>query len=687
MPDARHQRKPGITPRRGGRPTGAPVAPRRAGDDPRGAPATSDVGAHGARRFDSPAITWRALIIGLALVPVNAWWLAEIEFVRYSDNATTSALFFQAIALLLLLLAVSAVIRRAAPRWAFSRVELLVIYVMVTAASVLGGHDQLQILVSTLAALIGRATPENQLATQVHPFLPRHLVVMDRAVIDPLFKGGSSLYVNGHWRAWLGPLGWWSLFAMTLVWVMLCLASLLRRQWDAERLNYPVAEVPLAITSQGFFRQRLLWVGFVLAALPQLVNLAHILVPEVPQIPIGGRYFAPSYPWNSHYLLTIPVYLFPFVYGLAFLLPQQLMFSWLFFLLVTRLGIMTGIYFGVRDWQRFPYVVEQGTGATFGLVLVILYAARGHLKAIWRSLRGRQALDDADEALSYRTAVTGIIAGGLLLLAFAVFAGMRPLTAFLYLVMLFVIVLVVGRVRAELGLPTFELFLAGPDQVLRRVGGVQAWNRYELASLALFFWLTRTHRQFPILTQVDALRIGHRSRMPLRGLTAPILLASGVGIAAAFWAMLHVTYQVGFDSALFKGPAMWAFGREPVLQLMQDIQTPGKRDLGSIVAYLFGAGFTVFLGAMRARFLWWPLHPIGYLAASSYGAYRMWLPVFITWLIKGALLRYGGLRAYQRALPFFLGLILGEFSAGFLRTIIDLAFNLYLPASSGIGGL
>jgi len=65
----------------------------------------------------------------------------------------------------------------------------------------------------------------------------------------------------------------------------------------------------------------------------------------------------------------------------------------------------------------------------------------------------------------------------------------------------------------------------------------------------------------------------------------------------------------------------------------------------------------------------------------------MWLPVFITWLIKGALLHYGGLRAYQRALPFFLGLILGEFSAGFLRTIIDLAFNLYLPASSGIGGL
>jgi hypothetical protein len=65
----------------------------------------------------------------------------------------------------------------------------------------------------------------------------------------------------------------------------------------------------------------------------------------------------------------------------------------------------------------------------------------------------------------------------------------------------------------------------------------------------------------------------------------------------------------------------------------------------------------------------------------------MWLPVCLTWLLKGVLLRYGGLRAYRRALPFFLGLILGEFSAGFLRTVVDLAFNLHLPASSGIGGL
>jgi hypothetical protein len=452
-------------------------------------------------------------------------------------------------------------------------------------------------------------------------------------------------------------------------------------------LNYPIAEVPLQITSQGFFRHRLLWIGFVLAAIPQLVNLVHLLVPEVPQIPVGGRYFTPPYPWSTHWLLTVPVYLFPFVYGLAYLLPQQLMFSWLFFLLFTRLEIIGAIYFGYHYSDHFPFALEQGVGACFGLVAVILWIARAHLKAVWRSVWRRGVIDDADEAVSYRTAMIGLILGGMALAAFAMWAGMRPWTAIGYLVIFFVIVLTTARIRAELGLPTFELFLSGPDTMFHRMFGAQAFNRYELSAMSLFIWLTRTHRQFPILTQVDSLRIGRRSHMPLRSLTAPILLASGLGIVAAFWAMLHVTYQIGFDSAKFNGPAMWAFGREPMAQLMQDIHTPLKRDMGSIGAYVFGAGFTVFLGAMRARFLWWPFHPIGYLAASSYGAYRMWVPVAVTWIIKGILLRYGGLTAYRRALPFFLGLILGEFSAGFLRTIIDLVFNLYLPATSGIGGL
>jgi hypothetical protein len=42
----------------------------------------------------------------------------------------------------------------------------------------------------------------------------------------------------------------------------------------------------------------------------------------------------------------------------------------------------------------------------------------------------------------------------------------------------------------------------------------------------------------------------------------------------------------------------------------------------------------------------------------------LWLPLFFSWLIKATLLRYGGLKMHQQAVPFFLGLILGEFIVG-----------------------
>jgi hypothetical protein len=205
--------------------------------------------------------------------------------------------------------------------------------------------------------------------------------------------------------------------------------------------------------------------------------------------------------------------------------------------------------------------------------------------------------------------------------------------------------------------------------------------------MTLFFWMTRTHRQFPMQTQVDAIRLASRTETPLRPLTTLILMASLLGAVAAFWALLHSMYSVGYESAKFRGPAVWAFGREPWNKLDTWLTSPQKPDQGSVLAYLFGLGFTLFLAAMRARFFWWPFHPAGYMVSGSFGLFRLWLPIFLAWLIKSLLLRYGGLRAYRRALPFFLGLVLGEFVVGFLRTLLDLIFGLHLPPESGIGGL
>lgn len=638
-------------------------------------------------------MTLRVLGISLILLPLNAWWITEIEYIRYSDNATTQALFFNAITLLLLLLGWNASIGRRWPRARFSRQELVALYIVVAVGSNLAGHDQLQILFTTLTYVFRHNTPETGWGSKILPYVPGRLVVRDKEAVDALYNGSSTLYRWDHIQPWLGPLGWWTLFVLLIVWTMLCLTAIFRRQWEAERLSYPIAEIPIQVINQPavLFRSPLLWAGAAIGASGQIVNLLHALFPSFPGANIGVTYYDfDTYPWNA--AGSLPICTYPFAYGLAFLLPTQLGFSCWFFFLLSRVQLVGAAMQGYTEWGRFPYVQQQGVGACFGLFLAVVWTARGHLKRVWqqairRSVANTGLESDAGEPLSYRTAVFGLIGGLGGLVWFAVAAGMQWHTAVLYLAILFVIVIVVARLRAELGLPTFELYQVGADQVLQRVAGTAAWTRSDLTVMTLFFWLTRTHRQFPMQNQVDAIRLGSRTDTPLRPLSLVILGASLLGTVAAFWAFLHCMYAVGYDSAKFRGPALWAFGREPWEKLDKWIDSPLKPDQGAVGAYLFGTLFTLFLAGMRARFFWWPFHPAGYLVSGSFGLFRLWLPIFVSWLAKVLILRYGGLRAYRRFLPFFLGLVLGEFTVGFFRTVLDLLFGLHLPPASGIGGL
>ena len=83
----------------------------------------------------STAITLRAVLLAVILIPLNAWWLIETEYVRYADNGTTSALFFNAVSLVLILLLLNALLSRVRPAWRFSPGELVVVYVVVSVAT------------------------------------------------------------------------------------------------------------------------------------------------------------------------------------------------------------------------------------------------------------------------------------------------------------------------------------------------------------------------------------------------------------------------------------------------------------------------------------------------------------------------------------------------------------------------
>jgi len=56
--------------------------------------------------------------------------------------------------------------------------------------------------------------------------------------------------------------------------------------------------------------------------------------------------------------------------------------------------------------------------------------------------------------------------------------------------------------------------------------------------------------------------------------------------------------------------------------------------------------------------------------------HHLWVSVFVAWTIKELITRYGWLRAYAKALPLFLGLILGDCVIGSIWALLNLLFGI-----------
>ena len=72
----------------------------------------------------------------------------------------------------------------------------------------------------------------------------------------------------------------------------------------------------------------------------------------------------------------------------------------------------------------------------------------------------------------------------------------------------------------------------------------------------------------------------------------------------------------------------------------------------------------LLLSYLRVRFVGFPFHPAGYALATSFALDYFWFSFFVAWLIKAAILRWGGQSSHRNAAPLFLGLIAGDYFLG-----------------------
>lgn len=611
----------------------------------------------------------RAFIIGLPLIPLAAVWVFRGEVggdvMRYTF-ATWAAPFYNAVYILLVLSLLNLPLRKRLPALALNRLELLAIYFMVSVGSAVISTDMQGILVTLMGYKAWFADEFNSWNTLFDGALPDWLLVNDRSVLRGFYAGNSTVTPEVL-RAWAMPMMWWTLFTWALLFMMLCVNTILRKAWvERERLTFPIVALPMAMTEQpeSFFKNRLMWLGFAFAGGITLVNGLNYLYPSIPYIPIKriDYQIATSGPLMG--LGSVRVAFYFFAIALGFLMPLDLSFSLYFFYILFKLeGLFVNLA-GVPPESGFPYTEAQAFGAYMAIFVVAVWGLRRHLKRVWEiAWRCEKTNEDADEPMKYRTALIGFILSSLFLLLFARATGMNALVAVIFFAIYIAVIVMITRIRSEFGFPVHDMHQMGSQQTMVRMVGSDVFDKQTLGAFSAFWWINRVFRSNPMPHQMEGMKAAGSGGRAQRSMFRAMLLAGMVAVPVCFLVFLQGYYQFGAATAKVNS---WGtgFGNEAFGRLEKLMRTPAPVNMGQNYASVFGFGFAMFLAALRSRFVGFPFHPLSYAVANSWGMQNLWLPIMVGSICKGAVLRGLGLQGYRKAMMFFFGLMLGEFAVG-----------------------
>ena len=636
------------------------------------------------------ALSTKTLLLSLALLIVGLIWTRQAEMVSHGAQITESVPVIPAVAALIFLAALAPLLRRL-PSWLrLSQAQVLTVYVFLCVATSMSSVGVVRMLFPEITALVYFETPENEF-DRYAKLQPSWLTVQDREVVRQMYEGEAQERIP--WRHWLRPLAWWMLLYAALFGAMLFLMVILRRQWaDKERLTFPVVHLVVEVSQQPrqglllpLLRNPLMWVGFGTSALYNVLNILNAYNPSVPAL---GRYYDigslfTERPWSAVRPLSIAYR--PELLGLGYLVSLEVLLSVWVFYLVTRLENVFAVMVGY-EVAGFPFDREQATGAYLALAIFLLYVARGHLAEVFRkAFRGLRSLDDSAEPAPYSVAVWGFVVSFGLVLVFATRAGMALWTAAVYFSLIIGFAMVYARARAEAGAAMVWLFpfYEHKKQMLNFLGS-RAFSRggdwRNLTIFSMFMMFSRGYFQSMMGYQAESFKIAELANIRQRSITWVLMLALVIGLAGAYYIHLECYYKFG-NNVLEGGDTEGGYRTRLVKSEYEELSSfsiahkPPDRARSALV----GVGFlvTTALVGLRALFLRFPLHPLGYAMVMSYG-HPLWGPFLVCWMAKTIILKLGGMRLYRRLIPVFLGIVLGHFfTAGIVWGTVSIIGEMY----------
>ena len=662
-----------------------------------------------------PAVSLRSLLVGLAgvvllcaYVPFNDFVLKNTYFVGGSLPLAVVLFMF------LFALLVNGPLSRYAPRLALQTNELTVVLVMLLVCCVLPSSGLMQFWQPSLAGSWHHSSerPERLEALLTRLELPDWYWPKFSPESDTIAKKTGDDVIRffydkppagtdlGTYRrlivdSWLGPLLGWGVFFAGVFACLIGVSFVVRRQWvENERISFPIAQVQLALIEapepgrvfNSTFRTRVFWIGLIaVVAVRTFIGMRSYFPKTFPEITLGYSFYTllADPPWA--YMDGLGAQdLYLWLAAMMFFVPTRISFSLWFVFVLYQIPLMLVNSMGVGSEYLTPSQRRSmNLGSLLAFAAMILWTGRHHYWAVIRQMFFVSRPGD-DQGLFIRNRTAGWMAlgGFAVAVAWCVYLMMTLPAALLMVGGIVGTWVVMANVVAHSGLAA-AYTLSGPREwfvnLYQNAGGMRTPATYNVSHVAAHWhvqtiggmWAYARDQLLVYGTHGLKLATENAPRAGARLLLA-IVLALGVGYVVSHFSTLACYY--GFQSTqdktqetpineeVLNGQPKWTinFVHDTVHEKGVTLQGRAKEDpwhrwwLGG---GLVGTGLLAFL---QLRFTWWPVHPIGLLMVFSFSMKRVVFSLFVGWLVKVLLVRFGGASLFYKARPFFLGIIIGE---------------------------
>ena len=623
--------------------------------------------------------TIRALIVGiigtLTISVGDQFGLMVIHGSYMSiDFSTAGAIFV----FFVIVAIVNTLLGRIHRSLALSSSELKTVYIMMTVACAISTMGLTAQILPILTAPYYYAIPENSWAEVLHPHIKPWLVPQGQTKIRYFYEGAPAWERGVPWSIWVKPLLIWGILLLSLYFVMISIMVILRKQWiERERLAFPLAQLPLEMVKDDgnsilkpFFKNPIMWIGFAIPFFFGSLKGLHHYFPAVPSLELAQGVSIFRNTLGLYFRLSFPMI------GFFYLVHLDAAFSLWFFNLLSLLvrGLMNTFNITMRESLGIygtpsPIFAHLGMGAMITLVIAGFWVAKSHLKDVFKkAFTGNKNIDDSDEIMSYRVAVFGTIIGLVIMTVWLNLSGIPLFPTLMFLFGAMVLFIGLTRVVCESGMAEAVASTISSSFVVSGIG-TSPLGPGGLTAMSFTYIWSADLRTFVMASTANSLRIIEGESGRKRPLFWVIMLSIIVTLVSSIWLLLEIAYAKGginCNDWFFVGGA-----RAPFDFFVSKIINPSEPNLAGWYITAGGALGMLWLMFMRAKFLWWPFHPIGFAIGPIWIMDQIWFTVFLAWLIKFVIVRYGGLKLFQKFRPLFLGLILGQFTCNGFWIVID----------------